>query len=114
MGCSRSGAVAEVMAGLDIEDRIAAAEQTLEREKIALELAKTKRKVLENYTRGKTTKALKIAVERKRSDELAKKSAWELEMSKERKLERQIAACEIKAPSDGYVVYANDPRRVLG
>ncbi|HKI17442.1 MAG TPA: RNA polymerase subunit sigma-70, partial [Isosphaeraceae bacterium] len=94
----------DIMAKLDIEDRIAAAEQTVEGAKIALELAKTKRKVLEEYTRDKTTKALEIAVARKRSHELATKSAWELEMSKERKLERQIAHREIKAPGDGLVV----------
>ena len=33
--------------------------------------------------------------------------------SKEKKLEKQIAACEIKAPSDGLVVYANDPTRAF-
>jgi RND family efflux transporter MFP subunit len=105
---------ADVVAKLDIEDRIAAAEQALEKAKIAFDLAKTKRKVLEDYTRGKTTKALESAVERKRSDELAKKATWELELSKEKKLRRQIAACEIKAPSDGLVVYANDPPRNFG
>ena len=35
-------------------------------------------------------------------------------LSKEKKLERQIAACEIKAPADGLVVYANDPNRAFG
>ncbi len=79
-----------------------------------LELANTKRKVLEEYTKIKTTKALEIAVERKRSDELAKKAAWELEMSTARKLERQIVFCQIKAPSDGLLVYANDPGRAVG
>ena len=34
--------------------------------------------------------------------------------SKEKKLERQIAACDIKAPADGLVVYANDPNRAFG
>ncbi len=103
---------ADILAKLDIEDRIAAAEQTLEQQKITLDLAKTEQKVLEDYTRGKTTKALQIAVERKRSDELGMKAAWELESSKERKLERQIAYCIIKAPGDGLVVYGNDPRNI--
>ena len=35
-------------------------------------------------------------------------------MSKEKKLEKQIAACKITAPNDGLVVYANDPNRAFG
>ena len=35
-------------------------------------------------------------------------------MSKERKLERQIAACDINAPADGTIVYASDPTRIAG
>ena len=34
--------------------------------------------------------------------------------SKEKKLEQQIANCKIMAPSDGLVVYANDPTRAFG
>jgi HlyD family secretion protein len=58
------------------------------------------------YTKDKTTKQLKSTLEKARSDELAKKASLELERAKERKLERQIAACEIKAPRDGTLVYA--------
>jgi HlyD family secretion protein len=57
---------------------------------------------------------LHVDVERKRSEELAKKAAWQLEASKRKKLERQIAACRILAPADGLVVYANDPGRAFG
>jgi HlyD family secretion protein len=35
-------------------------------------------------------------------------------VSKEKKLEKMIGYCEIKAPSDGLVVYANDPGRNFG
>ena len=113
-GLLAKGAVAEVMAELDIEDRIATAEQTLEREQIALELANAKRKRLEKYTRGKTTKTLEIAVSRSLSHELATSSARDLEVSKEKKLNKQIAACLIQAPVDGLIVYANDPVRNFG
>jgi len=89
-------------------------ELTLKKTRFTLEQAQTKKKVLVDFTKGKTIKELKSEVEKARSDELAKKATWELETSKERKLERQIAACEIKAPSDGLVVYANDPMRAFG
>ncbi len=105
---------ADIMARLDIEDRIAAAEQTIEREKIVLDLAKTKRKVLDEFTRPKMIKVLSSAVERQRTKELAMKAALELETSKGRSLERQIKACTIKAPADGIALYANDPSRVTG
>ena len=59
------------------------------------------------------SRSCKSEVEKARSDELAKKATWELEVGKEKKLERQIAACKIVAPSDGLVVYANDPTRAF-
>ncbi len=88
-------------------------ELTLKKARFALEQAQSKKKVLVEYTKAKTIKELQSEVEKARSDELAKKATWELEDSKEKKLEKQIAACKIKAPSDGLVVYANDPNRVL-
>ncbi len=102
------------MAALDIEDRLEDAEQTILKERLAIELAKTHRDLLEKYASGKTIKELKADVERKRSDETAKKATWDLEKSKARKLEKQIAACKILAPADGLVVYANDPNRAFG
>ncbi len=74
----------------------------------------SKKKVLIDFTKGKTIKELQSEVEKARSDELAKNATYELEMTKEKKLERQIANCEIKAPADGLVVYANDPNRAFG
>jgi multidrug efflux pump subunit AcrA (membrane-fusion protein) len=87
---------------------------TLKKTQFALEQARGKKKVLEEYTKNKTIKELESEVKKANSDELAKKATWDLESSKEKKLERQIAACEIKAPSDGIVVYANDPNRSFG
>jgi RNA polymerase sigma factor (sigma-70 family) len=113
---ARGGAAApaDIVAELEIEDRIEAAELALERENSALELAKTKQAVLQQYTRGKTIKALKVALEGSRADELAKQATWDLEKSKEAKLEKQIAACTLTAPVDGLIVYANDPVRTFG
>jgi HlyD family secretion protein len=111
---SKRGALApsDIVADLDVEDRLDASEQAIAREKAALELARSKQNTLETYTREQTTKALKLDVQRKRPDEMAKRGAWELEKYKAKKLERQIAACTITAPSDGIVVYANLPPRV--
>ncbi len=89
-------------------------ELTLKKAVFALEQAQSKLKVLLDYTKAKTIKELQSEVEKARSDELAKKATWELEVSKEKKYEKQIAACEIKAPNDGLVVYANDPNRAFG
>ncbi len=89
-------------------------ELALKKARFALEQSQSKRKVLVDYTKAKTIKELQSDVEKARSDELAKKATMELEMSKEKKLERQIAACKLRAPNDGLVVYANDPNRAFG
>jgi HlyD family secretion protein len=89
-------------------------ELTLKKARFALEQSQSKKDVLVKYTKHKTIKELESEVEKARSDELAKKATFALEDTKEKKLERQIAACEIKAPADGLVVYANDPNRAFG
>jgi HlyD family secretion protein len=85
----------------------------LKKARFSLEQAQGKKKVLVDFTRDKMIKELRSEVEKAASDELAKKATWTLETSKEKKLERQIAACKILAPSDGLVVYANDPTRAF-
>jgi RNA polymerase sigma factor (sigma-70 family) len=102
---------AEIVAGLDLEDRIDVAEQTLLRDRMALERAMASRHVLEIYTRDKTVKELQIVAENAKSNELAKQQTWELEKDKEARLEKQIHNCKLLAPGDGILVYANDPSR---
>ena len=98
---------------LDLDDRIDAAEMAIPREKAAIEVAQTKVIVLEKFTFDRMMRELSSEIEKKRSDELAKQSVWELQKAKEAKLKRQIASCRIVAPSDGMIVYANDPSRVF-
>ncbi len=100
------------LAELDVEDRVDAGEQAVSREKVALELAKSKLDLLEKYTRDQTIKMLKLQVEEKRPEEQAKSDRWQHEQYKAKNLERQIAACTIRAPVDGTVVYANPPRQL--
>jgi HlyD family secretion protein len=89
-------------------------ELTLKKARFALEQAETKKKVLVEYTKHKTIKELRSEVEKAKSDELAKQATYALEDSKEKKLEKQIFNCDILAPADGLVVYANDPMRAFG
>jgi HlyD family secretion protein len=103
-------AASDILAELDIEDRIDATEQSISREKAALERAKVKRETFERFTREKTLKALTLEVERARPEELAKLAISQLEQSTVTSLERQIASCELKAPTDGIVAYAHPPR----
>ncbi len=89
-------------------------ELAIARAQLALEKAGNRLHVLAHYTKGKQTRDLTTQVESSRSTELAKKATWELELTRERKLERQIAACTIKAPIDGTVVYhASAPGRAI-
>jgi HlyD family secretion protein len=105
---------ADLIAELDIEDRLEAAELTLLRENQLLDQAKTKQDLLQTINLQRTVRQLKNDVEQKHSAELAKGAAWHLEMSKEQNLERQILACDIKASVDGVVVYAPQRARPDG
>jgi RNA polymerase sigma factor (sigma-70 family) len=101
---------AEIVVRLDLEDRLDAAEHTVAREKAALERPRTKREVFEKYTRDKTIKELQSEVEKAKSNELAKQQTWELAKDREVKLENQIMNCKLLAPSEGVVVYDDEPR----
>jgi HlyD family secretion protein len=104
----------EIVADLDMDDRIEANEQALLREKMAMESSQSRQELLEKYTRPKRLKALETDVEGKHSDELSKQATWDLNKTKEAKLERQIAACTLKAPIDGLIVYFIEPTREFG
>jgi HlyD family secretion protein len=90
----------------NIADHLAKDRATFE-----LEQNQTKLDVLLKYTKEKTEKELGSDVQKAKADELSKQSTYELEKTKEAKLERQIKACLLKAPGDGIVVYANEQNR---
>ncbi|MGP0068612.1 MAG: sigma-70 family RNA polymerase sigma factor [Isosphaeraceae bacterium] len=79
------------------------AELDVFRAKIAIKKAKARRSLLVDYTKPRTIKQLKAEVEKARGDELSKQSIWDLEKTKQARLERQIANCAIVAPIDGYI-----------
>jgi HlyD family secretion protein len=89
-------------------------ELTFKKSQFTLEQAQSKKKVLVEYTKHKTIKELESEVEKAHSDELAKQATWDLEKTKEAKLERQIKACTLTAPIDGLVVYFVEPTRGFG
>jgi HlyD family secretion protein len=103
---------ADVVAEVDVQDRIEEAQLNLDRERRALAKAEGQREVLHKYTGPKTFKELESEVKKAASNELAKQATWELEKSKENKLESQISHCTLRAPVAGCVVYANDPTRM--
>jgi RND family efflux transporter MFP subunit len=105
-GATTSG---DVLAELDVEDRLDASELAVLREQLSLEKAQNKLQLLDNYTKGKTIKELQTEVEKARSDELAKQQRFQLEDHKQVKLEQQIAACKILSPLDGLIQYPDDP-----
>jgi hypothetical protein len=74
-----------------------AADLGLKKAQVGLELAQTKKTVLEKYTKGKTIKDLMREVEKAESDELAGKATWELEKSKLAKLNFEIRASKPSA-----------------
>jgi HlyD family secretion protein len=76
------------------------------RARFALEKAQSRQKRLVDFTRGKKIKELRSAVGKARSRELAQRAIWELQSSKLKTLDRQIANYTIVAPRDGTLIYA--------
>jgi HlyD family secretion protein len=77
------------------------------RARLAQQKAENRLHIFTQYTKDRTIKELALKRETAHSIELAKGATWELETSKEKKLEKQIAACILVAPVDGTVVHAN-------
>jgi hypothetical protein len=71
-------------------DRLAAAQLQEQRARFAIESAEGKLKLLLDHTKPKRLKELRAAVERARSDELARHAQWELEKSKLQQLQKAI------------------------
>jgi RND family efflux transporter MFP subunit len=104
----------DIVAELDLGDRLEADLKLIAQHKFALEQAKNRQEVFEKYTKPKTVRALNAEIEKAKSDEQAKQQTWELQKSREARLLSQIEKCNLRAPGDGLVVYANDPNRFGG
>ena len=78
-------------------------ELALKHARFALEEAQSQKKVLVEYSKEKTIKALTGAIELARARELAAQAALERARSLQKKLVEQIGRCKVKAPSTGRV-----------
>jgi HlyD family secretion protein len=67
----------------------------------ALEEAQSQKKVLVDYSKERTNKALTGAIESARARELAAQAVLERERSLQKKLADEIGRCKVKAPSAG-------------
>jgi HlyD family secretion protein len=67
-----------------------ASERTVKAAQFTLQMAENKRKFFVDYTRDFNTKQLESDVAKARSDELAKKTTWELRQTIEMKLAREL------------------------
>lgn len=76
-----------------------------------LEAAKTKLKVLDEFTKAKTIKQLESDILISKAKWEANKNSYQLELDKLKDIEDQIAKCTIVAPSDGVVLYAHERDR---
>jgi multidrug resistance efflux pump len=88
--------------------------QTLEADEFAvekaqkdLEIAKTKLKVLQDYTKAKMLNQLDAAIETAEADLGAKKNINHIDIEKLKQIEQQIEKCTVRAPQEGEVTYAN-------
>ena len=101
---------ADILAELEVEELLQAAEEDSAHKKMSLAQARAKLEVYEKSTVPTMIKRLKNDVARARAEEAAKLAAWDLEKAKAEKLMRQIENCNLYAPGDGVVVHANDRR----
>ncbi len=104
----------DLLAELDVENRLEAAQQTLMREQLSLERAQDRLHVLEKYTKDRMIRELTQKIDEQRQVELAKEATLEFQRHKLPRLEKQINNCKLFAPGNGVVVYYNDSGRVGG
>ena len=88
--------------------QVEADEFAVARSKLELQSARTAKEVLEKFSRRKMLKELEAKREAAGALVKSEQAAFSLEQVKKARLERQLGNCEIKAPQNGIVIYAND------
>lgn len=91
--------------------QLKAEEFAVKQAKMDLKSAELKLHVLEKFTKPKKEKELASAIVTAKAKLDAKKHSHELDVKELRRIEEQIAKCEIRAPEAGQVVYANVTNR---
>jgi hypothetical protein len=85
---------------------------TVQSLEFALEQAKTRKAVLQGYTRVRTVRELEGGLARSRSLEAAEEMALERELALRTAILKQIAACTVTAPAEGACATCGRSRRV--
>lgn len=83
----------------------------VEKARTELQAAKTKLRVLQEYTRPKMLKQLESDIKSSEAAWSADQNSHKLELSNLKIIEEQIEKCVIKAPQDGQVIHANEQSR---
>ncbi|WP_165245457.1 efflux RND transporter periplasmic adaptor subunit [Paludisphaera soli] len=86
-------------------------QQTHDKAEVALAKARGARDLFERYTSPKRIRLLEGAVLAKRANLTYQDIRLKRNLERLAKLEKQVELCTIRAPHDGYVIYANDNRR---
>lgn len=87
--------------------------QTFSKAEVALKKALGARDVFQNFSSQKTIRQLEGVVLAKQANLRYQDTRLARNLERLAKLEQQVEHCTIRAPHDGYVIYANDPRRNL-
>ncbi|WP_337173343.1 efflux RND transporter periplasmic adaptor subunit [Paludisphaera sp.] len=85
--------------------------QTFDRAEVAMEKARGAREVFEKFTSQKVIRQLEGVVLSKQASLHYQSIRLGREIERLERLEKQVENCTIRAPHDGFVIYANDPRR---
>jgi HlyD family secretion protein len=93
--------------GYITELQLEADQFAVEKAQKELEAARTKLDVLARFTKAKMIKQLESDIVSNRAKWKAEESSYQLEVSKLKEIEEQIANCTILAPSEGQVTYAH-------
>ena len=83
----------------------------VEKARNEVDTARTKLRVLQEYTKEKTVMTLEADIKTAEAQSRADRESYQLERDKLKDIEEQIAKCEIRAPQAGTVVYANKQSR---
>lgn len=83
----------------------------VEKSQKELEAAKTKLKVLDEFTKAKTLKQLESDILIAKAKWEANQNSYQLELDNLKEIEDQLAKCTIKSPKEGIVMYAHERDR---
>ncbi len=87
--------------------------QNFDKADVALKKARGDRHVFEQFTARKMIRQLEGAARSKQSQLRYQDVNLARNLERLATLEKQVANCTIRAPHDGYVIYANDPRHSI-